>query len=97
MKRTVALLVACTLLLSACGQPLKTGSGFEAREYPTYGIFNEDSSRSDKVCYEVSFGNVVWSIILFETVIAPIYFIGWSIKNPVRLKKSPEDRCNSFD
>lgn len=89
MKKTIVTLLAASLLLSACGSP----QTFEGKEYPTYGLFNEGSVKSDKVCYALSIGNVVWSILLIEGVIFPVYFIGWSIMNPVRLKRSPDDKC----
>jgi hypothetical protein len=31
-------------------------------------------------------GNIVWSCILVETVIAPIYFLGFSVYEPVGKK-----------
>jgi hypothetical protein len=76
------------MLLTACGRPqdLPTGPKGEQKFYPTYGLFNENTGKSDKVCYEVSVGNVVWSIILIETVVMPVYFIGWSLFNPVAVK-----------
>jgi hypothetical protein len=73
-----------TLMLSACGQPqLLAPPGLPGKVYPTYGLFNQDQSRSDRVCYAISVGNVVWSIILIETIVAPIYFLGFSLFNPV--------------
>ena len=92
MKKTILLIIALSVLLAGCGRPLTN----EKRVYPTYGIVNETSNKSSNVCYEVSLGNVVWSIVLIETLIAPIYFIGWSLYNPVRMKKSPIDQC-AFD
>lgn len=38
-------------------------------------------------------GNVILGIILIETIVFPAYFLGWSLYNPVRLKKSPDDSC----
>lgn len=78
MKRIIAAILIATML-SACGQPLNYGG----KEYPTYGLINADNSKSDKMCYEISVGNVIWSILLVETIVAPIYFIGFSIQNPV--------------
>lgn len=88
MKRTLALVLASAMLLTACGNPrnLPTGPKGEMREYPTYGFFNQNTAKSDKVCYELSIGNVVWSIILIETIVMPIYFIGFSLFNPVSMK-----------
>lgn len=48
------------------------------------GLFTEENP---DIKYKISVGNVVWSIILVETIIAPVYFIGWSIKNPICKKK----------
>lgn len=78
MKRFIAMiLIAC--MLTACGQPINYGG----KEYPTYGLFNQDTAKSNKMCYEVSVGNVIWGIILIETIVAPVYFVGWSLWNPV--------------
>lgn len=61
--------------------------------YSTYGIVNQSTSKSSKVCYDISVGNLVWSFILMETIVAPFYFVGFSIFNPVRMKTGPDDQC----
>lgn len=81
MKKILAALMVAAML-TGCGQPLDYGN----KHYPTYGLFNQDTAKSDKMCYEVSIGNVVWGIILIETIIAPVYFVGWSLWNPVSPK-----------
>ena len=96
MTRTIAVVAVLSLLLAGCGRPQYLGQGPVQKYYPTYGLFNEGSSKSKNVCYEISVGNVIWSIILIETFIFPIYFVGWSIYNPVRLKTGPDDQC-TFD
>lgn len=96
MRRTFAIVMGLSLLLAGCGKPQYLGEGKDKKYYPTYGLFNEGSSKSRHVCYDVSVGNVVWSIIGIETIIMPVYFVGWSIYNPVRLKKSADDQC-TFD
>ena len=40
------------------------------------------------VCYEVVFGNVIWSILLSGTIVVPVYLIGWQILEPV-----PNENC----
>jgi hypothetical protein len=80
MKYVTILCVA--LMLSACGVSMNVNG----KVYPTYGIVNEKVNKSSKMCYEVSIGNVVWSVILVRTIVAPIYFIGWSLFNPVSVK-----------
>jgi hypothetical protein len=86
----LAALIAVSLVLSGCGQPLSTNQ----KTYPTYGLFNESTDKSKDVCYKISVGNIVWSIILVETIVAPIYFVGFSLYNPVRMKKSANDDCS---
>lgn len=89
MKKTILVVLAFCIALTGCGQPLTVNK----KEYPTYGLFNEYTKKSKNVCYEISVGNVILSIILIETIIAPIYFIGWDLFNPVRLKKDASDQC----
>ena len=88
-KRLLLVLIVMSLTLSSCGQTLSTGQ----ITYPTYGLFNESTDKSKDVCYKISVGNVIWSIILIETIIAPIYFVGFSLYNPVRMKKDANDQC----
>lgn len=78
-KFLLAAAAASMLMLSGCGRPIE----HEGKEYPTYGLINESTSKSDKMCYETSIGNVVWGVILVETIIAPIYFFGFSLFNPI--------------
>lgn len=77
MKKIVIALMA-TLALSACGRPID----YNGRHYPTHGLLNTDDNKADNMCYELSVGNLFWSVVLFETVVAPIYFIGFSLFNP---------------
>ena len=94
--KAVVLIIALSLLLAGCGKPQYLGNSAEQKYYPTYGLFNESSAKSRHACYSISVGNVIWSIILAETIIFPVYFVGWSIYNPTRLKNGPDDQC-TFD
>lgn len=97
MNKSIMLIVALGVLLASCGKPQYLGEPNKSRVlYPTYGLFNEGTSKSKNVCYEISVGNVIWSIVLVETVVFPVYFVGWSIYNPVRMKKGSDDQC-AFD
>jgi hypothetical protein len=78
MKRIIAVsLIAASLV--GCGQPAWIGG----KKYDTYGLFNESTHKNPNIAYEVSIGNVVWSIILVETIVFPVYFVGFSLFNPV--------------
>ena len=68
MKKTIALLLAVSIVLCGCGKPMET----DKKEYPTYGLFSESMQKSKDVCYDISVGNVMWSIILMATIIAPV-------------------------
>ncbi len=95
MKKLIATALILSML-AGCGDPLTVTEKGVEKTYPTYGLFNTDTAKSDKMCYEVSVGNVVWSIILIETVVFPVYFIGWSLFNPVKLKPA-SGKCGIDD
>lgn len=78
MKR-ILISILLASVLSACGSPID----YNGKHYPTVGVVNSVDKQSEKMCYEVSVGNVIWSIILIETIVAPIYFVGWSLWNPI--------------
>jgi len=79
MKRLICLLCAIALLICACGDT-KVING---TEYDTYGLLNSDSKKNSNIEYEVIWGNIVWGIVLFETIVAPVYFFGFSLFEPV--------------
>ena len=54
--------------------------------YKPYGWMDKNRYKSDKVIYEVSTGNIVWSILLYETIVAPVVLTGMSLYKPVALK-----------
>ena len=85
MKKVLLIgLIIGALAFSGCAQR-KT---IDNVTYDTYGLFNEDSKQNPNVEYDISVGNVVWSIILFETIIAPVYFIGFDLYEPVGPKSN---------
>jgi hypothetical protein len=74
---SLALAAAMALSLSACADN-KVVCG---REYTPYGVFSLDEANPN-VHYRPVIGNIVWSIVLFETIVVPVYFIGWAIMEP---------------
>ena len=79
MKRAICILVAASVLLAGCAKPAVVCGV----EYGSYGLLNSDDKKNPDVEYEVVWGNVVWGALLAETIIAPIYFFGFSIFQPV--------------
>ncbi len=86
MKRFTAfvlvVVLSASLLLTGCGK-VKTIDGIT---YDTYGLLNEDGKKNPDIQYEAIWGNVFWGVVLFETIIAPIYFFGFSLFEPVGKK-----------
>jgi len=80
MKYLLVLVLA--VLLVGCGDTKVINN----IDYDTYGLFNEEEKRNPDIEYELIVGNVVWSVILFETIAVPIYMIGFSLYEPVGLK-----------
>jgi len=85
MKKIISIiLIICFMFcFCSCGDP----KFIDGKEYETYGLLNSNTAKNDDIQYELITGNVVWGIILIETVIAPIYFFGFSIYEPI-CKKS---------
>lgn len=90
MKKLLLALVA-TVTLTGCTNNLHVNN----RTFESYGLLNRDEKRSDYVCYELSVGNTLWGAALFETIVGPIYFFGFDLYEPKRLKTSPTDDCTT--
>jgi len=86
MKKIIAIIIILALftVVSGCANT-KTIDGVE---YGTYGLFDKDEKKNPDIQYEIVWGNVVWGAILFETIVMPIYFFGFSMWEPVG-KKTP--------
>jgi len=82
--RFIALLCVFSFFLFGCGNT-KVINGVE---YDTYGLINADKKKNPEIEYEVIWGNVIWGAVLVETIIAPIYFFGFSLFEPVGPKLS---------
>lgn len=76
------LLLSAVLMLSSCGN----SKDFDGKHYQTFGVANQDVMRDSDVDYEISAGSVIWAIILSETIVIPVYIIGWDLWQPVRKK-----------
>ena len=53
-----------------------------------YGLFDENKLKNENVEYEMSAGNLILSIIFFETIIVPIQYVGYYLYEPVGLKNT---------
>lgn len=78
MKRKIVSLLACVAFALAslgCGTNLEQ----DGETYETWGLFDRKTERDPAMCYEIIVGNVVWSVLLVETLVAPAYFVGFSL------------------
>lgn len=74
-------LILITILLIGCADNKVIGG----KEYVTYGLFNANEFKDPCIRYSLSKGNVVWGIVLFETVLVPVYMVGFSLWEPVEM------------
>lgn len=81
MKKIISLVLVAvfSLMVMGCGQPKEIGNV----KYDTYGFLNADTKKNPNVKYEISYGNLFWSIVLSGSIVFPVYFIGFSLYNPV--------------
>lgn len=92
LKRILSLIlvVSYALSLTACADNKRINGVM----YETYGFLNKEEVRNPNISYEASIGNVIWGIIFSETLIAPIYFFGFSLYEPVGPKVLPTSSQN---
>ena len=82
MKRAIASILIVAILgisLVGCGNT-KVINGVE---YDTYGLLNQNEKENPNIQYELILGNLILGVVLVETVIAPVYFFGFSLFEPV--------------
>jgi hypothetical protein len=84
MRRTISLVLIVSLLLTTVGCAQRRV--IEGVKYDYYGLLNQDARKNPDIQYEVVWGNVVLGVIFFETAIAPIYFFGFALFEPVGRK-----------
>jgi hypothetical protein len=80
MKRIIAALALSVFLYGCADDKVING-----KTYTSYGIFNGDN-KDPGIRYRAVAGNIFWGIILVETLVAPIYFFGFSLFEPVDTK-----------
>lgn len=96
MKKYIKILLVLVILINATS--CADNKVIDNNKYETYGILNKDQVRNDDIYYRVSVGNIILSAVFFATIVAPVYFISFSLFEPVC--KIPEgyvkgtDPCN---
>jgi hypothetical protein len=84
-KLILAVALAATAFgLSGCG-----GDRVNGTYYDSYGIFNEAEVKDPNVAYEISLASVIVAIIFSETLVIPVYIVGWDLYKPVAPRHIP--------
>jgi len=81
MKKFFAILLAGSLLSGCASQ-----NTIEGKTYSTYGLLNSDTYRNPNIEYRISPWSITWSIVFIQTIIVPVYLIGFDLYEPVRKK-----------
>jgi hypothetical protein len=87
MKKSFIPILIAMMLSSCADEKTFTINNKEVVVEP-YGWYNHQTMMHDSIIYEPVIGNIVWSVILIETIVAPVYFTGWAIMEPVKKKES---------
>jgi len=89
MKRVLSVIVVTCFLFTmvGCGSnkniPIKDKEGkYRTYTFQQVGLFNQEK-KNPQVEYSVIVGNVIWAVILCETVIAPVVIFGWYLYEPI--------------
>lgn len=70
------------VLVTGCA----TSREINGKTVEPYGLFNEDARKDPNVNYEVSPGSVIVGIIFCETIVFPVYIVGWDLYAPISAK-----------
>ena len=87
MKKVMILLITILFIFTFTFYGCGDTKVIDGIEYDTYGLLNKESKQNPNIEYELIIGNVVWSILLGETIVAPIYFCGFSLFEPIGKKQ----------
>lgn len=81
MRKYIALFMCFALLtlFAGCGDQ-RTIDGIT---YDTWGLFNKSEKRNPDIRYKVNIPSIIVATILIETIIVPIYIIGFDLMEPI--------------
>ena len=82
MKK-IAIVLIMMMFLCSCGK----SKVIDGVTYETYGFINATEKRHDNIEYALITGNIIWAILLSESIVMPIYFTGFSLYQPIGKKK----------
>jgi hypothetical protein len=95
MKKLISVILVIAFAILSCGDSKYITFSDGRREYVRqYGLFDEKKLKRADVEYDVIVGNVVWSILGVETVLIPLFLVGWYLYEPIGVRETKHD--NTF-
>ena len=82
MRKIISLVLIIALVSSfvvSCAES-KVINGVE---YQPYGLLDKEEVKDPKILYKVSFGDIFWGVVGFETIFLPIYCFGFNLYEPI--------------
>jgi len=89
MKNKFLALFLTAILMTSCADSKTFKIDGKNVEVEPYGWFDLNA-KNDSVVYKINTANVVWSVILSGTIVAPIILTGDQLWEPVRKKEITE-------
>ena len=83
MKKILLLITLCFVVCSCADDKTFVDEKGKAFTAEPYGWADYNTEKIEGVNYNVCVGNVVWSVLLSGTVIAPVCLTAWSLFEPV--------------
>ena len=85
MKKLLVMLALAVVMLSSCADSKTLMINGKETVVEPYGWANSQDVKVPGVVYEVNVGNILWSVLLSETMVIPIWLTGWQIMEPERV------------
>ncbi len=76
MKYLITIIIF--LFLISCGNSYYN----QGKEYECYGLIDKDQIKDNNIKYNIETGNLIWSVLGFETAILPIWLMGYRLYCP---------------
>lgn len=78
----ITIIIVVIGILTSCAEK----KIIDGTTYEPYGFANESTHKNDSIQYEISAGSVIFAVIFSETIIAPVYIVGWDLYEPIKKK-----------
>jgi len=82
--KAISLLIvfAIPFIISSCADSKEIDINGKMEHVEPYGWADYQDLKNDSVIYKVSVGNIVWSVLLCQTIVVPIWLTGYGFYEP---------------